>query len=98
MTGMLVGASVVATRFVIHQTDPVTLALLRYLIGALCLAPPILLGRKVRFAQRDLAPIALLGVAQFGVLIVLLNYGLQHVGAGLGAIIFTTMPLLTSLG
>ena len=96
-TGILVGASMVATRFVVHQTDPVTLALLRYIIGVLCLAPAVLLAQPVRFAWRDLMPISLLGVGQFGVLVVLMNFGLQHIGSGLGAILFATLPLLTLL-
>jgi drug/metabolite transporter (DMT)-like permease len=36
------GASVTATRFVVAELDPLTLAFLRYLIGALCLLPFIL--------------------------------------------------------
>ncbi|MCG8360500.1 MAG: permease, partial [Kiloniellales bacterium] len=67
VAGVLVGAAMVATRFVIEQTDPASLALLRYLIGVVCLLPPLLLAPRVRFAPRDLLPICLLGIAQFGV-------------------------------
>ena len=42
-TGIFVGSTMVATRFVIDQTDPASLALLRYLIGVLCLAAPVAL-------------------------------------------------------
>ncbi len=48
-TGILVGAAIVATRFVIGQTGPATLALLRYLIGFGCLLPLLLLSTRVRF-------------------------------------------------
>jgi len=92
-TGIFVGSTMVATRFVIEQTDPASLALLRYAVGVLCLAPPIALAARVRFARRDLLPIALLGIGQFGILIALLNYGLQYIGSALGALIFTTFPL-----
>ena len=95
MTGIFVGSTMVATRFVIGQTDPASLALLRYAVGALCLLPPVLLAGRVRFERRDLGPIALLGIGQFGVLIALLNYGLQYIGSALGALIFTTFPLFT---
>jgi len=47
------------------------------------------------FAARDILPIALLGIAQFGVLIALLNYGLKTVPAGRGALILASFPLLT---
>ncbi len=72
-TGILVGAAIVATRFVIGQTSPAALALLRYLIGFGCLLPPLLLSARVRFERRDLLPIGLLGVTQFGVVVTLLH-------------------------
>jgi drug/metabolite transporter (DMT)-like permease len=94
-TAVLVGASMVATRFVIAETDPASLALLRYAIGVVCLAPAVLLGGRVSFAPRDVLPIALLGIGQFGILIALLNFGLQFMPAARGALIFATLPLMT---
>jgi hypothetical protein len=66
-TGILVGAAMVATRFVINQTAPASLAFLRYSIWFCCLLPPLLMSARVRFDRRDLAPIALLGITQFGI-------------------------------
>jgi drug/metabolite transporter (DMT)-like permease len=40
---------------------------------------------------------AALGIGQFGVLIALLNYGLQRVGAAQAAMLFSLFPLLTLL-
>ena len=95
-TGILVGAAMVATRFVVHQTGPASLALLRYAIGFCCLVPVVLLSReRTRFARRDLLPIALLGITQFGILIALLNYGLRFIPSGRASLIFATFPLLT---
>jgi drug/metabolite transporter (DMT)-like permease len=96
-TAILVGSAIVATRLVISQTSPVSLALLRYLIGICCLLPPVFLSGRVRFEPRDLAPIGLLGIIQFGVLIVLLNFALQFVSAARAALIFATMPLLAMM-
>jgi len=96
-TGIQVGSAMVATRFVVDQTGPASLALLRYAIGVLCLLPVALATPRPRFALRDLAPIALLGIAQFGILIALLNYGLRVVPAARAAVIFATLPLLTML-
>jgi drug/metabolite transporter (DMT)-like permease len=93
----LVGAALVATRFVIGQTSPAALALLRYLIGFACLLPPLLLSRRVRFERRDLLPIGLLGITQFGVVIILLNYALQSIPSGRSALIFASLPLITML-
>lgn len=93
-----VGSAMVATRLVVDQTGPASLALLRYVLGACCLVPAMLLSRShARFAPRDVAPIALLGIAQFGILIALLNFGLRSVESARAALIFATLPLLTSL-
>ena len=96
-TGVQVGSAMVATRVVVEQTGPASLALLRYVIGVLVLLPAVLVAERPRFAARDLAPIAALGIAQFGVLIALLNYGLRFIPSARAAVIFATVPLLTML-
>ncbi len=96
-TGIQVGSAIVATRFVITQTGPASLALLRYLIGFCCLAPLALRSGQMRCERRDLLPIALLGIIQFGVLIALLNHALRYIPAARAAVIFATTPLLTMI-
>lgn len=96
-TGIQVGAAIVATRFVIEQTDPAALAMMRYIIGAGCLLPFALRPPRVRIARRDLLPIAVLGTLQFGVLIALMNVGLQFIASAPAALILATFPLLTML-
>lgn len=95
--GLLIGAAMVASRFALEQMPPATLALLRYSVGALCLLPPLLMIRRARFERRDLLPVALLGIAQFGILIALLNWGLRFMPAARATLIFATFPLLTML-
>jgi len=98
-TGVQVGSAIVATRFVIDQTDPVTLAFLRYLIGFCLLLIPAWRSARGWFNRRDLLPIAGLGITQFGILIVLMNFGLQFIPSARAALIFACVPLLTmSLG
>lgn len=88
----------VATRLVVDQAGPATLALFRYGIGFLCLLPLLIArGETPRFDRRDVLPIALLGILQFGILIALLNYGLKFIPSGRAALIFATFPLLTML-
>lgn len=97
-TGIQVGAALVATRFVIDDAGPASLALLRYAIGVLCLMPFVLLaGRRTRIRRRDLLPIAILGIIQFGGVVAVLNFGLKYIPAGRAALIFATFPLLTML-
>jgi len=73
----------------------VTLAFLRYLIGFCLLLLPAWRASRGWFERRDLLPIAALGITQFGILIVLMNYGLQFIPAARAALIFATVPLLT---
>ena len=102
--GIQVGAGIVASRFAVAEVPPLTLAMLRYAIGFACLLPFAL--RHVEAAKQappvhtrasDLAAMAALRIVQFGVLIALLNYGLQRVGAAQAALIFSLFPLLTML-
>lgn len=95
VNGVLVGATIVATRFVIDQSNPASLALLRYFIGFCCLLPLVLLSTRARFERRDLLPIALLGITQFGVVVTLLNYALQFIPSARAALLFATFPLMT---
>ena len=94
-TGILVGAATVATRSVVDQSGPASLALLRYAVGFLCMLPPTLLAGRPPFKRRDLLPIGRLGIAQFGILIVLLNVALRFIPSARAALIFATTPLLT---
>lgn len=96
-TGVLVGAAIVATRYVVYQVGPGSLAFLRYLIGSILLLPVALAHGPLHFARRDVLPIAVLGILQFGVLVALLNLGLRYIPSAHGALIFATLPLLTML-
>ncbi len=97
VNGILVGSTIVATRFVIDQTSPASLAFLRYLTGFGCLFPIVLLSTRVKFERRDLLPISLLGIAQFGIVVTCLNYALQYIPSARAALIFATFPLQTML-
>jgi drug/metabolite transporter (DMT)-like permease len=99
-----VGAAIVASRYAVAEVPPLTLALLRYAIGFCCLLPfawRALAGAGCDMRPsapanrgRDLLAMAALGIGQFGVLIALLNFGLQHIGAAQAALIFSLFPLL----
>jgi drug/metabolite transporter (DMT)-like permease len=107
-TGVQVGAAIVASRFAVAEVPPFTLAMLRYAVGFCCLlpfawrtlvhaAPQPPAPTVTRSRAGDLLAMAALGVGQFGILIALLNFGLQHVGAAQAALIFSLFPLLTLL-
>ncbi|SHI01589.1 DMT family transporter [Pollutimonas bauzanensis] len=96
-TGVLVGAAMVSTRVVSSDASPATLAFLRYLIGLCVLAVPVLLAStsRTRFPPADAVAVSVLGVFQFALLIVLLNYSLETLPAATCALVFSTMPLFT---
>ncbi|MBM3555486.1 MAG: DMT family transporter [Alphaproteobacteria bacterium] len=96
-TGVQVGAAMVATRFVVAEIEPASLAMLRYAIGVLCLWPFVVASRRVAIPWRDRVPIALLGIVQFGVLIAVLNWGLRYITSARAALLFATFPLMTML-
>ncbi len=94
-TGIVVGVALVLTRSVVDQAGPITIAALRYLIGLLFMLPLLARSTSVPYRRRDLVPIVLLGIGQFGILIALLNYSVTLIEAGQAALIFAVLPLLT---
>jgi len=95
--GVQVGAATVASRAVVEDVGPVSLALLRYAIGVCCLLPFFFAAPRVRFTARDLAAVAALGIGQFGIIIILLNFGLLYLSSARAALLFATFPLMTML-
>lgn len=94
-TGMLVGAGLVSSKTVADAASPASLAFLRYLVGLMVFVIPLVYGRRTRFSVRDFGAIAALGIFQFGVLMLLLNYALTKLSATTCALVFSTMPLFT---
>ena len=97
LVGIQVGAATVASRFALPETDPISLAFMRYTIGVLSLLPFVLAAPRPKFRARDLLPMAVLGIIQFAILILLLNVGLMTIPAGRAALVFSAFPLLTML-
>jgi drug/metabolite transporter (DMT)-like permease len=90
------GAAVVATRFVIGETDPISLVLYRYVIAVICFVPilPIIWPRG-RLTPVELAKIALFGILFFVLFPWAFNASLQYVPAGRGAVGLATIPIQT---
>lgn len=92
------GVSIVATRFVIGETDPLSLAFFRYFLGAACLVPILVVGlRKNRLPLNHIIPIIILGIVLYAFFPWSFTASLKYTSAAYGAIGLATMPILTLL-
>ena len=90
------GFSIVATRFVIPDSDPQSMAVIRFGIGALCLTPFLIVGfRRAPIALADWPRIILLGALLFGLFTYLFNASLTYTTAAHGAVGLATSPIIT---
>src|SRR4051812_45711214 len=93
------GSAVVATRFVIGETDPLALALLRSAGSTLVIAVMLIafVGRRgLRgFAAAGVGPIMALGIAQYAVFGWAFAAGLAFIPAARGALWLSTFPIQT---
>jgi len=89
------GTAAAVTRYLVGSADPITLAILRWAIGFLCLLPAALLLR-VRWPQRsDWLGVAALGFCFFGLFFVLYNVALGYTTAARASLALSTLPLQT---
>ncbi len=94
-TGVQVGAALVATEVIVAEVGAGRLGFLRYAIALTFLLVLVFLGKARPLPARDLIPVALIGIGQFGVLIALLNVALLYTSSARVALIFATLPLMT---
>jgi drug/metabolite transporter (DMT)-like permease len=92
------GAAVVATRFVIGETDPISLVFYRYVISVICFAPIL----PAIWPRGGLAPSEHAKIAMFGILFFVLfpwgfNAALSYNTAARGAVGLATIPIQTLL-
>ena len=89
------GSAAAITRYLAGNTDPITLAILRWGIGFLCVLPAALLLRAKWPQHSDLPAVAALGFAFFGVFFVLYNIAMSHTTADRASLALATLPLST---
>lgn len=95
---LFAGSAVVATRFVIGETDPLTLVFYRYVISILCFAPVLpALWPKERLAASEYAKIAAFGILFFVLFPWAFNAALHLNPAARGAVGLATIPIQTLL-
>ncbi len=92
------GAAVVATRFVIGETDPLSLVLYRYIISVICFVPVL----PAIWPRGGLVPSEYAKIAMFGMLFFVFfpwafNAALHYNSAARGAVGLATIPIQTLL-
>jgi drug/metabolite transporter (DMT)-like permease len=95
ISSLLGGTAAAVTRYLVGGADAVTLAILRWGIGFLCVLPAALLLRA-RFPQRgDLPGVVVLGLCFFGLFFVLYNVAVSFTTAARASLALSTLPLQT---
>lgn len=93
--GVSIGATTVASKFVVGEVGPAGLTFLRYAIALVCLLPFAALSSWRHLSAADFSAVAALGIGQFALLAGLFHFSLLYIPAGRAAVIFATIPLLT---
>ena len=91
------GTASAGTRFVVGAIDPLAVVTLRYGIGALFLAPFAAASLRKLGSLRDAVSITALGVAFFALYPYLFSLSFAHTTAARGALVLSTMPLMTMI-
>jgi drug/metabolite transporter (DMT)-like permease len=97
ISSMLGGTAAAVTRYLVSDADPVTLGILRWAIGFLCVLPAALILRVRWPPLGDWLPVAALGFSFFGVFFVLYNIAIGYTTAARASLALSTLPLQTML-
>lgn len=99
LASILAGASVVATRAVIEEVPPLSLAVLRFgqggLILTLCLG--VWASGMFRLRRQDIPFLALLGLLLYAIFPFAFNAGLRWTEASRGSLMLATAPVWTAI-
>jgi drug/metabolite transporter (DMT)-like permease len=95
VSSCLGGSAAAVTRYLVGNADPITLAILRWGIGFICVLP-IALAMRVKWPPaRDWPAVLALGFAFFGVFFVLYNIAIGYTTAARASLALSTLPLQT---
>src|SRR5438876_9367306 len=97
VSSALGGTAAAVTRYLIGDADALTLAILRWGIGFVCVLPVALLLRAQWPARRDWPAVAGLGVCFFGLFFILYNIAVAYTTAARASLALSPLPLQTML-
>jgi drug/metabolite transporter (DMT)-like permease len=91
------GTAAAVTRYLVSDADPLTLAILRWGIGFVCVLPVALILRARWPRGRDVFGVAGLGFCFFGLFFILYNLAISYTTAARASLALSTLPLQTML-
>jgi drug/metabolite transporter (DMT)-like permease len=97
VSSSLGGTAAAVTRYLVGDADPLTLAILRWGIGFLCVLPVAVLLRVSWPKRSDWPAVAALGVCFFGLFFIFYNIALGYTTAARASLALSTLPLQTML-
>lgn len=97
VSSALGGTAAAVTRYLVGDADPLTLAVLRWGIGFLCVLPVVLLLRARWPMRRDWPAVAALGICFFGLFFIFYNIAVGYTTAARASLALSTLPLQTML-
>src|SRR5262249_28792541 len=95
VSSALGGTAAAVTRYLTGNSDPLTLAILRWAIGFLCVLPVALILRVEWPSRRDWPGGAALGFCFFGLFFILYNIAVGYRTAARASLALPTLPLQT---
>ena len=95
LSSCLGGTAAAITRYLAGNTDPITLAILRWGIGFACLLPTALLLGVKWPPRRDWPAVVVLGICFFALFFVLYNIAISFTTAARASLALATLPLHT---
>jgi drug/metabolite transporter (DMT)-like permease len=97
VSSCLGGTAAAVTRYLVADADPITIAILRWGIGFLCVLPTALVLRARWPRRSDWLAVAVLGICFFGLFFVLYNVAVSYTTAARASLALSTLPLQTMI-
>jgi len=95
VSSCLGGTAGAVTRYLVGDAGPITLAILRWGLGVLCVLPLALLLHARWPNRRDLPAVVMLGILFFGLFFIFYNVALIFTTAARASLALATLPLQT---
>jgi drug/metabolite transporter (DMT)-like permease len=95
VSSSLGGTAAAITRYLSGDADPLTLAILRWGIGVVCVLPIALILRARWPRGTDVVGVAVLGLCFYGLFFILYNLAISYTTAARASLALSTLPLQT---